>query len=239
MNGVELAARYGFPPNSLGYCGKGSFIDILRKNLDGKNTRMLERGLRKFKAQYAYLSLIARENKRKPFDKDVVEAFWIGNSLLDNISHEELKFFIQNDLFGPKQSSRASKLACSLPNGMLPHHSFNSLYINFVTDSVERSVSNLDSCCITWGKVLSVSGDSVLMMRNSISKAKNGKFVISKKKSRIALSKNGIRFIEKVSKGDILSVHWGMAIEKLSKERARKLEKYTKINCNFNPKPSR
>jgi hydrogenase maturation factor len=236
MNGIELSARYGFPPNSLGYCGKDSFTATLRDHLKWKkDIAALEKELRKFKAQFAYLSLIAAENNKKPFDKDVVEAFWIGNDLLGNISHEALELFILKDLFDSKQSSRASKLVRSLPKGMVPHHSFNSLYINFVTDSVERSVENLDSCCITWGKVLSVSGDSVAMMRNAISKDRDGKFIIIPKKSSIALQKKGICFMNRVSRGDVLSVHWGMAIEKLSQKRARALERYTKMNiraCN-------
>jgi len=229
MNGVSLSARYGFPPNSLGYCGKDSFTDALREHLGGAgNDAALEAELRKFKAQFAYLSLIARENRKMPFDLDVVEAFWIGNPLLDNISHDSLRSFILEDLLSHDET-RASKLARSLPEGMVPHHSFNSLYINFVTDSVERSVQNLDSCCITWGEALSVSKDSVSMIRNSISS--DGKnFVIRPVESVVMLEKNGIRFLDDVFKGDVLSVHWGMAIEKLSEDKIASLERYTKIN---------
>ncbi len=228
MNGVSLSARYGFPPNSLGYCGKGSFTEALRKHLEGGNDAALEAELRKFKAQFTYLSLIARENGKKPFDFDVVEAFWIGNELLDSISHGSLRSFILKDLF-PPGNARASKLARSLPEGAVPHHSFNSLYIRFLSDSVERSVQNLDSCCITWGKVISVSKDKVSMMRNSIS-SDGKRFVIRPVESVVVLEKNGIRFLDGVSKGDVLSVHWGMAIEKLSEERVARLEKYTRIN---------
>ncbi len=240
MNGAGLAARYGFPPNSLGYCGKDSFTEALRGHLAGGDTGAVETELKKFKAHFAYLSLIARENGKKPFDPDVVEAFWIGNGLLDNVSRESLRSFIVKDLFSPG-SSRASGLARSLPEGLLPHHSFNSLYIRFLSDSVERSVENLDSCCITWGKVLSVSKNSVSMMRNSISSDGKG-FVIRPVECTVMLEKNGIRFLDDVSEGDVLSVHWSMAIEKLSEERVNNLERYTKINvaaCDFNPKASK
>jgi hydrogenase maturation factor len=235
MNGVELAARYGFPPNRLGYCGKSTFTEALRSNLDGKaNHAELESELRKFKAHHAYLSLIARENDLEPFDKKVVEAFWIGNGLLENISQESMRSFILKGLF-PKGGKRAEKLAAGLPPGSIPHHSFNSLYINFVTDSVERSVESFDSCCITWGTVLSVSRGSAILLRDSIS-SKDGKFVINKQETKISLESSGMRFIDKVAKGDILSVHWGMAIEKLTPKRAAALEKYTRIvlfACNL------
>jgi hydrogenase maturation factor len=47
-----------------------------------------------------------------------------------------------------------------------------------------------------------------------------------------------MRFVDSPSIGDILSVHWGMAIEKLSSKRVHALERYTKMNieaCNGNP----
>jgi hypothetical protein len=238
MNGVSLAARYGFPPNSLGYCGKGTFASALRGDLDGiENSKTLERELKKFKAHYAYLSLIARENDLEPFDPEVVEAFWIGNKLLENVSKESLASFIEGELFDEGQAPRAKKLRSSLPDGILPHHSFNVLFINFVSDSVGRTIENFDSCCITQGRVLSVSvdGKSVGMERDSISLDKQDFFFIKKTESRVSLEKNNIRFLQRVSIGDILSVHWGMAIERLSKRRAGALEKYTMKNiraCN-------
>jgi hypothetical protein len=238
MNGIELAARYGFPPNSLGYCGESAFREALRSHMSGKNNlAALESGLKKFKAHYAYLCLIARENGREPFDPEVVEAFWIGNPLLDEVSHEALRSFITTDLFAGKNKARAMKLAESLPKGAIPHHSFNSLYVNFVTDSVERSIKSFDSCCITWGAVQSISGVSATIMRNSIS-LRGGKFVIEPRKSEISLESCGMRFVDTPSKGDILSVHWGMAIERLSPKRVHALERYTKMNieaCNGNP----
>jgi len=229
MDGAELASNYAFPPNRRGYCGSGGFAGTLRKHLAGKSTvAALKSGLKRFSAHYAYLSLIARENGIGPFDEGVVRAFWIGNRLLESVRPAALRSFIAMDLMGGKQASRAKRLCELLPEGILPHHSFNVLYINFVSNAVPRSISNFDSCCITWGEVLSVSENSIGLLRHSI--GYDDGFVIVRKKSKVALGRDGVRFLGDVSKGDSVSVHWGMAIERLSRKDERLLEEYTLKN---------
>jgi len=48
-----------------------------------------DRGLvaiaQRFLGAWPYLSLIAAANARDPLDADVVEAYWVGNRLLDNV----------------------------------------------------------------------------------------------------------------------------------------------------------
>lgn len=226
MDGAELASYYAFAPNQRGYCGTAGFVRALKRHLAKKgDLSALRRELGGFSAHFAYLSLIARENGLKPFDLDVVRALWTGNSLLENVRPDSLRSFIQKDLFASGQPKRAKKLCGLLPEGIVPHHSFNVLYINFVSNSVPRTLRNFDSCAITWGKVLSASKDSVRLLRASI--GWNRGFALLEKECSIALSRNGIRFVGELKKGDVVSVHWGMAVEKLASENGRLLEKYT------------
>jgi hydrogenase maturation factor len=219
-----IGAKYSFTPNSLGYCGTSSFVSLFQSG-DEENA-ILE--LKKFHPHYAYLSLIARENQRQPFDEEVLRAFWTGNELLDNVSHESLKEFIVKELF-PKNHPRAEALSQNLPGGIAPHHSFNALYINFVTEKVEKSTKNFDSCCVLPAKVLSVEGNSLLVERGCIVDGPS----IGKKEENILLEFNGTRFIESVQPGDLVSVHWGMAIEILDQEQADSIIKYTKRNADI------
>jgi len=229
MRGAELAARYAFPPNAKGYCGASSFVSALRNHLAGK-AAPLEQELKKFKAHYAYLSLIARENRVEPFDLDVVKAFWLGNPLLRSVSRESLSDFIVSELFSGKQKSRAERLAARLPRGVVPHHSFNSLYINFVSGKVKKTVENYDSCCVSAGRVLSASGKKADVVRDSI--AWDGRFFLTKKTEKISLERCGIRFLDAVRPGDVLSIHWGMAIQRLKPSDATALNKYTRMNID-------
>ncbi len=237
-SGVLLAARYAFPPNRLGYCGKPSFPDALAAclacldsrggALHKKSVLALERELRRFRTHLAFLKLIARENGLEPFDYEVVRAFWTGNRLLENVRPEAMRRFVERELFRPG-SRRADSLSRSIPEGILPHHSFNVLYVNFVTDKAERSLRNFDSCCITWGQVRSVSEGFVTIDRNCISR-KWGRFCLSPRTERVALIRNGFRLVDGIRPGDTIAVHWGMAIERLGQKDVRALAACTERN---------
>ncbi|MDD5172225.1 MAG: DUF6390 family protein [Candidatus ainarchaeum sp.] len=231
MNGAPLSASYAFPPNSYGYCGEGSFTHTMRSFLRGDaGPEALERELKRFPSHYSYLSLIARENGKRPFDNDIVDALWTGNRLLDSISRDSLSQFIKKDLFAGKQRQRAEKLAKNVPEGLLPHHSMNALYVKFVTNKVARSIASYDSCCVTAGKVISVSPRSAIVNRFSI--AWDDGFCIDKKKDKIALVRNGVCLIDNLKRGDLVSVHWGMAIQKLGLKDFNALKGYTQKNID-------
>ena len=142
--------------------------------------------------------------------------------------------FIMEDLL-PHDRSRARKLSENLPEGILPHHSFNVLYVQFVTDSVPRTIGNFDSCCVTAAQVLSVAGEKAKVMRHAL--VWEDGFAIREKEDEVDLAREGFRFVDP-EKGDWISVHWGMAIEKLDEKCLSLLQKYTKINidaCNSIP----
>ena len=218
---MEIAARYSLPPNLYGYCGTSSFVN------DFRSEKNLEEAFKSFHA-YKYLDLIAKENGMKPFDEQIVRAFWIGNELL-NISEDALRDFVENQLI-PGNPERAKKLSEKLPKGILPHHTFNVLYVQFVTDSVPRTIENFDSCCVTSAEIISISGKKARVVRNSISFDKG--FVFREKEEEIDIERNGFRF-DDFEQGDTVSVHWGMAIEKLDRKNSDLLQKYSLINMNL------
>ncbi|MEW6749051.1 MAG: DUF6390 family protein [Candidatus Micrarchaeota archaeon] len=228
MKGIGLAARYSFPPNSRNYCGTESFKTALKSSLaaESRGSR-LERELRCFHPHYAYLKLIASENGMEPFEMEVVRAFWTGNSLLENVSLDAMERFIEHDLL-PADPKRAKVLAKGLPDGLLPHHSFNPLYVNFVTRKVDPSMANLDACCVTWAEVLSVTGRFADVLRFSV--AWEGRLLMRPRLEAIELERKGVRSLGDVKSGDWVSVHWGMAIEKLGPKDRSLLERYTRIN---------
>jgi hypothetical protein len=100
MDGLELAARFSASPNSLCYCGKKTFFKAFMQYLKNKQTKNLENEMKKFKAHYEYLKLISSENNLPLFDKKVVEAFWIGNELLENVRKESIAKMIWTKFSG-------------------------------------------------------------------------------------------------------------------------------------------
>src|SRR5215210_5348134 len=83
--------HYAFMPNRLQYCGG----DDNRTLLDYGTAHFVDGGLttllRRFTGALPYLQLIARVNHiADPFDSRVVEAYWIGNALLEQVEVRQL-----------------------------------------------------------------------------------------------------------------------------------------------------
>jgi len=101
--------------------------------------------------------------------------------------------------------------------------------VNFVSNSVPRTVRNYDSCCITSGKVVSISDRSVVIRRSAIGYG-GGQFALVDKISRARLAPDYVPLAGGLRPGDTVSVHWGVVIEKLGRENERLLKRYTLKN---------
>lgn len=234
MDPLELSARFGLAPNSLDYCGKRSFSKAFSayiQNRNGSNRKRLESELKKFKAHYAYLSLIARSNSLSPLSPGVSEALWIGNGLLRRVKKRDLQKLIRADFSGPGflSEKRAHAISSQLPDGAVPHHSFHPLIIGSITGVITRSIPNADKCRISWGKVISISGKSAMLKSQSLTR-KNGKLTLVPSIRGAKLSCAGITLIQSPKIGDMLATHWDFAVMKISKAQAISLSKYTKLN---------
>jgi hypothetical protein len=86
LAGTLRFIRYAFMPNRLQYCGGDDNATLLEHAVTGEAYGGVLPALRKFTGAMPYLSLIARENEiADPFDVRVVEAYWLGNELLDRV----------------------------------------------------------------------------------------------------------------------------------------------------------
>ncbi len=226
--GILLASRYAFSPNHLKYCGTDSFC----KTLQIADPALLASELSNFPVHYGYLDLIAKSNGMHPFDLDVVRAFWTGNSLLEKVTPQSIKIFLSILLKDNPQ--KAQFLSNNLPPGILVHHNFNALYVNFVTQKVPKTMENFDNCSVTSARVLDVQKNSATVKRNRLVISKNGDYVIEESKEKIDLVRDGFSFVDpnSLSSGDFISIHWKMAVEILDYSTLKNLEKYTKKNLS-------
>jgi len=238
IDGLEFAARYSLVPNSFGYCGGNNFAKIFSGYLKRKvSKKELIFELKKFKSLYAYLKTIARANKKKPFDRDVLEAFWIGNSLLKKVTQKDIKNLILDELCknAGMDRKRAISSAKNLPKNILIHHSFNSLYLNFVGNSVPRTLSNFDNCRVGWGKVIAVNKKYCILDYALIKRVEKRYCLAKPIKRRFNRYVCGILLEPNINIGDLVSTHWGAVVQKINKKQLFSLKKFTYINfCHIN-----
>ena len=85
-SGPVLFARYAFGPNRLGYCGPDASAELIGEASRPGGERAIRELARGFEGAWPYLELIATANGiADPLDRRVVEAYWLGNELLDAV----------------------------------------------------------------------------------------------------------------------------------------------------------
>jgi len=227
MSGPKIAALYGLIPNKLGLCGPRQ--KLLKRFIVGKlSISEIIPTLEKFEAAYAYYQLIARKNKiASPFNKRVVEAYWLGNELLDKFTANDLRKLIIGSFCRPGLLSRkeAKARARLVPENSKPHHSFHVLVLGSVTGSVDFTGKTKlkDTCRIGWGRVVQLKKDRLIVSCAPLTGKKDIKFGKSIKKT-VNWDKN---ILPSIKIGDWISLHWKYAIQKLNEENIINLHTYT------------
>lgn len=232
MDGILTCSRYAFGPNRLHYCGPDAnreIFDYIRENETDAGLSIL---MKQFRTMYPYLKRIAASNDiRDPFDQRVVEAYWIGNRLLENISRKELYDHLVDDHGLKKRLDRKSfgHLTDLVGHGALPHHSFHVFTVWKRTGHAEKShtLESMDACRISWGLVTAVDGPFVTVQRKPLT-LQNGKLALGEITSeRLTRTLDARDDIENLQTGNIVTIHWGVLCEAISKRQAAMLQRYT------------
>jgi len=233
MKGLLRCARYAFSPNKLKYCGPvEKNAEILAYMLEGVEDQGLGQLLGEFGVMQPYLKLIADENKIKdPFDERVVEAYWIGNQLLENVS---IKQFWDNllDKQGLKKRFKAKDLRWivgKIPIGAKVHHSFHVFNVWSRTghEAKPHTVETMDSCRISWGKVVSKSKGKIKVKTQGL-RYKEGRLSLEEGVVKEVGWRIGDKqIVDSIKAGDLITFHWGWVCEKVSKKQVENLKKYT------------
>jgi hypothetical protein len=230
MDALELAARYSFMPNRLRYCGPEDADKLLFDYVITKKGREnVKDVLNRFEALSLYLNLIAGKNNLVKFDKNVIEAYWIGNSLLDAVLPEDIRQMILND-FTKKglPKSIAQKLSKNLPDSVTAHHSFHVMHIHSITGKLKFTFSNIDKCRISSGTVRKIMENKLAIEYEPVEiqeKISIGKPVTKE----ISYDK---KFLGTIKIGDTVAVHWDYAVQKITGKQKKNLEKYTQQNLS-------
>lgn len=227
--GMVRFIHYGFMPNRLGYCGPDQNSLLFQYGVAGEADPGLPPVLTKFLGPLPYLRTIASAaGIADIFDDRVVEAYWIGNSLLDQVNARELDTTLRAR-FGRELSPKLMEMvAGKVPQGARPHHSFHVFDVWRQVGRLEGNVlATMDNCRISVGRVRSVDGANVRVDRQPLM-LRNGKLAMGAATSTMTQRLvDGQGFVHELSPGDLVSLHWGWVCEKISDRQAHALERYT------------
>ena len=232
LGGILRCSRYAFGPNRLHYCGPDKSSEIKDYINDEASDGGLTQLLKQFETMYPYLVHIATANNiRDPLDGRVVEAYWVGNDLLDRVAKQDFYLHLLDGLGLKKKlgTKNFSIVETKIGQGAVPHHSFHVLDIWKRTGHVERdhTVESMDACRISWGMVTSVVGPFVSVSSEPLLYV-CGKLMLGASATRKLTRHLEAEYdIEQLKVGDMVSIHWGVICEILTPRQVASLRKYT------------
>ncbi len=232
ITGPILWARYSFSPNRLKYCGPNANLDLFERaaaKIDDKKIREI---LTDFEAAYPYIQFIANENKiQDPFDWRVVEAYWIGNELLDNISVSKFYRYLE-DHFGKRAKKEIMyQISGKVPLGAKPYHAFHVLEIYRRLGSLKGHrpgplLETINNCLVTWGKIIDIKKGKLEIEYSPV--IYQNKLILGQpRKKDIDFQFKDKALLGNPRVGDYVSVHWNWACDILTERQLKNLQKWT------------
>jgi hypothetical protein len=234
MSGASLFCRFAFPPNSLGYCGP-SDPGLLKELMTGGTAAIQEvtHVIPAFAGAWPYLELIAMCSDRDPLDPKVVEAYWLGGPLL-----EQVDLLTMGNSMTERFRHRAGwdwqAVSDALNAGGRPTHSFHVFCIYpwvglLQSGIVDQALDVLDRCRIRWGEVVGETGDRLLV--NSQPLAWDGE--------RLSLSVGRVESVLSpfdkglIEVGDLVAMHWDYVCQRITPSQHRYLRRYHDLHLSI------
>jgi hypothetical protein len=223
--GPLLFARYAFPPNERGLCGPADHAALRGYATAGQAGPDLTWLASQFAGAWPYLQLIAAANGlADPLDTRVAEAYWVGNSLLDNVRVADYGAFL-DERFRRQAGRGWQSIAAAIPAGAVPHHSFHVFCVYPWTGLLragraEPSLQVLDDCRISWGRVL--TADPLVVSRRPLTW--DGRELAL---GPPAPCQAAAGLVTGLCPGDWVSLHWNRVCDRLSVAQVRALRRYS------------
>jgi hypothetical protein len=227
-DGAGLFVRYAYPPNRLGYCGPEEVEALAEYGASDVSDPGLRRLVRAFEGAYPYLELIAAAARiADPLDSRVVEAYWVGNRLLRDVTMGVLGRSML-DRFRARAGRNWDRLAEAVWAGGLPHHSFHVFavypWVGLMREGrIDEPLHVLDRCRIRWGRVLGIEGGSVHVESRPL-EWQGGRLVQGEPVPEVVALSPGAA----AETGDWVSMHWEWVCGRLTARQLADLRGYSR-----------
>ena len=231
--GLQLFAKYAYPPNELGYCGPADHRALLDYGTSGVVDPGLAELARGFPGPWPYLTVMAgAAGMKDPFDARLVEAYWVGNELLDRVPMAEFGRMVEH-FFKPRTGRRFSQLAEGVPAGAVAHHSFHVFGVYpwmglLNSGQVDEPLEKMDRCRIRWGQVVNLDGDEVAVRSRPLTFDGTRLGLGSPRTETVTRALHGQTFRDDLAEGDWVSMHWHWVCDKLDRRQLANLRHYTR-----------
>jgi Family of unknown function (DUF6390) len=235
-SGPQLFARFAYPPNALGYCGPDDARGLLERVAAADAAVGQDGGLRaaarRFEGAWPYLQLIAGANGlHDPLDPRVVEAYWVGNALLDRVDARRL-----GDSFDERFRRRAGRawedLCAAVLAGARPHHNIHVFAVYpwlglMRSGLVDQPLRVLDRCRVRWGQVQEADGDVVVVRSRHLTWDGSRLGLGAPEVEQALVARDGLSLTSPPSPGSWCALHWDWLCTPLTAWQVQRLRART------------
>jgi Family of unknown function (DUF6390) len=226
-----LFARYAYPPNERGSCGPPQSQTLFEYGAAAVVDPGLELLARQFAGAWPYLEFIAGVSGIKdPLDRRVVEAYWLGNDLLERIDMRTFGTALM-DRFRRQAGRSWSHLEEAIPAGVVPHHSFHVFHVypwvGLLGHGRGEPLEVLDRCRIRWGEVVSVEQDTVIVRSRPLLYDGGRLFLGDPDLETASCALNGVGLTAALQPGEWVGLHWGWVCDRLDRRQLDNLRRFT------------
>jgi hypothetical protein len=223
--GVEMFARYAYAPNALGYCGPPLGATLRDGSVDAVRAAAAT-----FSGAWPYLRVLsALTGIADPLDYRLVESYWLGGGVGADLDPGE--FFARLlDIIGPQAGHYWSHLTADLVGEAVGNHCFHVFGVypwSRLLGRSEHPLGVLDNCRITWGTVLSRTGDDVEVCSATLAWDGDALSLSDPAPRRVAVWTDGYAAVPDVAVGDQVAVHWGRLCGRLTPQQIEALTEAT------------
>jgi hypothetical protein len=246
-SGPVRFARYAFGPNRIGLCGPDDWEALLHaacapppdgpRRAGGPSAVAADQELRQlafgFDGALPYLQLIAAANGiADPLDQRVVDAYWIGNRLVDNVDARFLAESLDTRFRSRVAPAEWRWLATKPAAGATPTHAFHVLDVYprvglMRGGELGDTVALMDACRIRWGRVERVEAGAALVAVSPLT-VQAGRLALGPERIESVQLWPGDEDALGLHAGSLVSLHWGWLCEVLTPPRAAALAARTR-----------
>jgi hypothetical protein len=228
-----LFAAFAYPPNALGHCGPDAGDVLLEHTNAATSDPDLRRLARGFSGAWPYLELIAHTNGlTDPLDHRVVEAYWLGNELLDRVDVTSLGNALEQR-FKPLTGRAWPQLDLVVQQSPRPHHNFHVLCVYpwvglLRTGATAQALHVLDRCRVRWGRVRSVDPAGTAEVVSSPLTWDGHRLGLGPPRAEtVTHAHDGRSLAPTTAPGDLVACHWDWLCHRLTPRQARHLRAET------------
>jgi len=228
LSGVPLGARFSLVTNRLGYCGPPDAGSALyRAATEGTDLERAGASLLAFEALAPYLRALGRRHGLDPLHREVVEAYWIGNRLLDAFTADDFAPILDALARRGLPASSARWLREHLPSGAFPHHAFHVAFVGVgaVTGHAPTNLPTMERCRPAWATVRSVGPGTATIARPSVTLGAGGFAWSAPTTSTVPVDP---KLLPGLAAGETVAVHWDTPVLRLTPAEAEALERYSR-----------